>query len=328
MGENASPLAPVSTYHYILAMRRLASVLAALLLIIGIQPLFSRDWYEPLEVVNPLQLRSYEGVEILPGGFAETIYTTHAFNDGPYDSFQINSRNGHTIVGAERFALSFTYGAFLMNGPVSEGGKPGSRLQWLMNAVQFEYGFHAAWDAGPLYLLGEYSRTSQHPFRDNFSEVSSDLIKVGVAPPRVDIGPVRLYAFLRLGYSEIFDFWESDLEDPRTMWLAQPSLRAYWPGVETLEIARVGLFLEADAEVAVARSARFHEAGEIVGNGAVKAGVRVRGLEPPGAGEESLSRGALDLYLDYYGSDNSEIREDKKTPVQLFGYAIRFRLFY
>lgn len=300
-----------------------------------------------MEVVNPLLLRSYEGLEFLPGGFAETIYTNQVFSDASYDSFQINTRSGHTIVGTPRFALSATYGAFLMNGPVNEGGKPGSRLQWLMNAVQFEYGFHAAWDAGPLFLLGEYSRTSQHPFRDDFSEVSSDLVKVGVAAPRLDLGPLRIYAFLRLGYSEIFDFWESDLEDPRTMWLAQPSLRAEWPGLEALGIAQVGLFLEADAEIALARSARFHDRGEIVGNGAVKSGVRVRGL-PRGReeytahrsggardrsgggdpGEESLSRGALDLYLDYYGSDNSEIRDDKKTPVQLFGYAIRFRLFY
>lgn len=328
-------------------MRPTALVWVAILTAVATPAVIARDWYEPLEVVNPLLLRSYEGVELLPGGYAETIYTNQAFSDGPYDSFQINTRSGHTIVGTPRFALSATYGAFLMNGPVTEGGKPGSRLQWLMNAVQFEYGFHAAWDAGPLFLLGEYSRTSQHPFRDNFSEVSSDLIKLGVAAPRLDLGPLRIYAFLRLGYSEIFDFWESDLEDPRTMWLAQPSLRVYWPGVEALEIAQVGLFLEADAEVAVARSARFHERGEIVGNGAIKSGVRIRGLRRDGdhaagnrsrgerdgswggdPGEGSLSRGALDLYLDYYGSDNSEIRDDKKTPVQLFGYAIRFRLFY
>ncbi len=288
-------------------------------------PLHSRDWYEPLEVVNPLLLRSYEELVLVPGGLSETIYTNQAFSDGTYDSFQINARTGHTIIGSPAFALSATYGAFLMNGPVDEGGTPGSRLQWLMNAVQFEYGFHFAWDLGPLYLLWEYSRTSQHPFRDNFSEVSSDLVKLGVAAPRFDIGPVQLYGFLRFGYSEIFDFWESRLEDPRTMWLAQPSLRLLWPGVEALDLARIGLFLEADAELAIARSARFQDRGELVGNGAIKTGVRIHGLSD---NESGLSAGALDLYLDYYGSDNSEIRDDEKTPVQLLGYAIRFRLFY
>ncbi|MFP4301642.1 MAG: hypothetical protein ACLFQZ_06400 [Spirochaetaceae bacterium] len=288
-------------------------------------PLYSRDWYEPLEVVNPLLLRTYEKPLLLPGGFAETMYANQAFSDGTYDSFQINARTGHTIIGAPRFALSATYGAFLMNGPVIEGGTPGSRLQWLMNAVQFEYGFHFAWDLGPLYLLWEYSRTSQHPIRDNFSEVSSDLVKVGAAAPRIDIGPVQFYGFIRVGYSEIFDFWESRLEDPRTMWLAQPSLRVFWPGVELLELAKLGLFLETDAELAIARSARFHERGELVGNGAIKAGVRIYGTRKQ---EPGLSSGSLDLYLDYFGSDNSEIRDDEKTPVQLLGYAIRFRLFY
>lgn len=304
-------------------LRRLLSFLLLIALFGG--PGFARDWYEPLEVVNPLLLRSYEELVLVPGGFAETIYTNQAFSDGTYDSFQINTRTGHTIVGSPRFALSATYGAFLMNGPVSEGGTPGSRLQWLMNAVQFEYGFHFAWDIGPLYLLWEYSRTSQHPIRDEFSEVSSDLVKVGVAAPRLDLGPVRLYGFLRLGYSEIFDFWESKLEEPRTMWLAQPSIRIFWPGVEALHIARLGLFLEADAELAIARSARFHDRGELVGNGAIKSGVRIHGIRE---GSPELTQGSLDLYLDYYGSDNSEIRDDRKTPVQLFGYAIRFRLFY
>ena len=287
----------------------------------------ARDWYEPTAVVNPLLLRDYKTVSLFPGGFAETIYANQAFNASKYDSFQINARTGHTIIGSPRYALSATYGAYLMNGPVNEGGTPGSRLQWLMNSVQFEYGFYGAYDIGPFYLLGQYSRTSQHPFRRSFSQVSSDLVKFGVAPPRMSLGPVELYGFVRFGYSAIFDFWESKLEEPRTRWLTQPSVRAVWSGVSMFDLVQVGLFFEGDAEVAIAREARFHEAGEIVGNGAVKTGLRLRGLDGGGRSDE-VSAGRLDLYLDYYGSGNSEIRDDRKTPVQLIGYAVRFRLFY
>ncbi|MFP4329427.1 MAG: hypothetical protein ACLFP6_01790 [Spirochaetaceae bacterium] len=290
---------------------------------LSVQGLTARDWYEPMEIINPLLFRSYQGTQILPGGYAETIYSNQALLDGRYDSFQINGRAGHTLVASPRFALSLSYGTYLMNGPVNEGGTPGSRLQWLMNAVQFEYGFFAAWDAGPLYLLAEYGRTSQHPFRRDFSEVSSDLVKIGFAPHPFHIGPVELRALLRLGYSDIFDFWESRLEDPRTRWMAQPAVRAHWPGFELDELMRVGLFFEGDGELGIARSARFEEEGDFVGNIALKGGVRLRGIVPDG-----LSPGSIDLYLDYYGSDNSEIRDDRKTPVQLLGYAVRFRLFY
>lgn len=300
--------------------RGLFSLLLGAALVHGVA---GRDWYEPFEIINPLLLRDYESLEILPGGYVETIYTNQAFADGMYDSFQINGRGGHTIIGSPRFALSVSYGSYLMNGPVNEGGTPGSRLQWLMNAIQFEYGFFGALDAGPLYLLAEYGRTSQHPFRSNFSEVSSDLIKVGLAAPPINLGEVELYALLRLGYSDIFDFWESRLEDPRTRWMAQPSFRLYWPGVELLGLLQTGLFFEGDGEIGIARTARFEESGDLVGNIALKGGVRVRGLHTAGG-----SPGSIDLYLDYYGSDNSEIRDDRKTPVQLLGYAVRFRLFY
>lgn len=313
--------------------RRLCYPVCAVVLLVTLPAAAAaRDWYEPTAVINPLLLRSYEAPAVFPGGFAETIYANQVFQDGRYDTFQINARSGHTIFAAPRFALSATYGSYLMNGPVNEGGTPGSRLQWLMNAVQFEYGFYAAYDLGPLYLLGEYSRTSQHPFRKEFSQVSSDLIKFGFAPPRLSLGPVELYGFIRFGYSAIFDFWESRLEQPRAEWLMQPSVRAVWEGVELGNVIRLGLFFEGDAEIAVAREARFAEAGEIIGNGAVKSGLRLRSVHPnarkTAEGRYSDSPGHLDLYLDYYGSGNSEIRDDRKTPVQLLGYAFRFRLFY
>ena len=311
------------------------TVLTASLFLLGALTAHGRDWYEPLPVINPLLLREYKGLSFAPGGYAETAFVHQVFKASDWDAHQINSRGGHTIYGSEAFALSFTYGAFLMNGPVTVGRSPGSRLQWIMNAVQFEYGFHAAYDVGPLYLLAEYSRTSQHPMvsddgEGGFSEVSSDLVKVGFAAPRLKLGPVDLYGFSRFGYAAIFDFWDSSIPQPRTKWAAQPSLRAHWEGEELLGVLKAGLFLELDGEIGIAREARFAEAGEIIGNFAAKGGLRLRGFSrkayPSRRGH--LSPGSLDFYVDYYGSDNSEIRDNEPTPVSLLGYAIRMRLFY
>jgi hypothetical protein len=71
----------------------------------------------------------------------------------------------------------------MLNGGVNEGDEPGAEAaQWMMNAIQYEYGFILSRDLSRtgLVVLGEYSRRSSHPLRSGFEDPAADVLRLGV----------------------------------------------------------------------------------------------------------------------------------------------------
>lgn len=280
-------------------------------------PLAARDWSEPPRVFDPLLSVESPGSEA--GGLAILEYNYQAFHSSYDDLFQINALSALSFaaLGAnpgvlEGVGIGVAYGSYLMNGAVQEGDSPGSRLQWMMNAVQLEYGVFVALRMARLArldLVGEYSRTSQHPFRDQYSQVASDVLRGGaLARARLPLDVESLLS-LRVAYVDLFDFWESPLPKPRACCLLTPELWLLRP---------LGSLGRGRARVGVAAAGEGHldwvflrRGGQGV-NASFRAGARL-----------TLKSLSLDLYLDGFASDDTEIRDDRTTPAGLLGWGVR-----
>jgi hypothetical protein len=134
----------------------------------------------------------------------------------------------------EAFALGADFESILMCGPVPSGDTPATIAPFWMNAMQFQYGLYAAFalpTPGRPALLAEYSRTSQHPIagRGQYSQVTSDILSLGIAPPELGLGPVALRSSLRGGYSSLFAFWHSSIGQPRVSWFLRIAAEASLP---------------------------------------------------------------------------------------------------
>jgi hypothetical protein len=270
----------------------------------------------PAVVIDPLLDVERGGPHTF--GYAMLEYNAQPLLNSYDDLFQINalsafvfSRVRQEASVVEAFGLSAAYATYLMNGKVQPGDSPGSRLQWMMNAFQVEYGFFLAFRIAGLDLLLEYSRTSQHPLRDPYSEVSSDLLKTGLNR-RFDLPlDLALAAAVRLGYSDIFDFWQSPIPKPRARYLITPSL---W-----LERPLTSFRLGASRATLAAAAEGYVDFASLRGSG--------WGLNSAFRTGVALVVGALrfDLYLDGFASDDTEIRDDRTTPVGLLGWGLRIQ---
>jgi hypothetical protein len=203
-------------------------------LVILAPPVLAKDFPEAVLQVDPLAASSSTGVPAGLGGSFE--YGNYCIaKDGDVDSFYMISSLCPVLFNLNgTFALGGIYQTDLLCGPVAPGQTAANVAAFWMNAIQFEYGLYASLALpieGRPHLLAEYSRTSQHPLgdRDQYSQVSADLLILGIAPAEFSIGPVRILSYLRAGYSSLFDFWQSSLPEPRISWLLKPAIEAELP---------------------------------------------------------------------------------------------------
>ena len=129
---------------------------------------------------------------------ADLEYGDYALSHDDFDSFYLAvDANPVFFRIGERLALGCYFASILMCGPVPEEDTPANIAAFWMNSVQFEYGLRetvAPFSGGRqgLHLTLEYARTSQHPLRPLFSEVASDILRLGLTPPVFARGRVRI----------------------------------------------------------------------------------------------------------------------------------------
>jgi hypothetical protein len=303
-------------------MRRNAGRALALAALLGLalaspRQATAKDFPESIRAADPLAAIG-DRDEGDAGGFTAPAGLGGAFEYGNYflahddaDSFFLRaSLNPIFFRAGEDFALGGLYETDLLCGPVGEGQTAANIAAFWMNAVQFEYGLYASARVSRelgLHLLAEYSRSSQHPLRsDNYysySEVTADILSLGLCIPRLELGPVSAGSSLRLGYRDLFGFWKSSLPLPRVSWFARAALEAKLP-------LKNGLILVGRAypDLFVDRYGNKLDADFLVELGI------------------ALARGELDdeLLLTCYGTRDSELLDDRAHPTFEAGVLFRF----
>ncbi|GEM_PF-2460585 len=300
-------------------------LLLAVLVVLTVQSVEARDFMEsPVSVVFEERIASNHpfAVHPVPVVYAETAFNYQLFRDSPEDKFQIRHLSHFGIADFGPVRTTVYYGSFLFCGPVNEGDVPGAEAaQWMMNAIQFEYGLTAQVPVREWILIGEYGRRSYHPFRSGFGQPAADILRGGIAPPVIAWRGVTLESLVRGSWFDLYDFWESDLPLPRVRYSVSQSyeLRYAFPAGPrpTARSAVLEPFVLALADTG------FRRGGSVTTDLALQAGLRV-GPERPAVGSaRPVSR--LELYLDYYRSPDTEQRRDAESPATLLGYGFRFR---
>ncbi len=210
------------------------AVAAALVLLLSSPPARCKDFPEAVVAVDPLAAATRPGLPSGMGGAFE--YADYAFAHDDVDSFYFRLSASPVFCDFdEDFALGGIFESILMCGPVKPGTSAANIADFWMNAVQFQYGLYASLAlplAGRPHFLAEYSRTSQHPLGSPdyaFSQVSADLLVLGIAPRTFSLGPVAVRSYVRGGYGSLFAFWQSSLPQPRISWLLKPAAEAELP---------------------------------------------------------------------------------------------------
>ena len=264
----------------------------------------AKDFPEAAASVDPLAPRESEGLPAALGASLE--YADYALSHDDVDSFYLRSSLSPVFFDSGGvFALGSLYESVLMCGPVAASETAANAADFWMNAVQFEYGICAAASMPGLpglHLLAEYSRRSQHPLRSQYSQVAADVVMVGTSLRDLELGPVRLQSYLRLGYHEIFAFWHSTLPQPRESWVLRPGLEASWAlGSRLVALGRIYPQLFLDRYSGLVDANWFAEAGL------------------------GLRRGELDdeLLLTFYQSDDDELLATGPHRALELGFAFR-----
>ncbi|RPJ04222.1 MAG: hypothetical protein EHM28_13830, partial [Spirochaetaceae bacterium] len=170
-------------------------------------PLAGKDFQEPLEVIDPLYPDAKDSSGFLTYGYCDISNTWYVvMNDS--SSYYNRVLGAFTLLDINNdFALNAYYSTYLLVGPVLPGETPATAAEFWMNAVQFEYGFTGAarvlgWD-----IIFEYSRTSQHPLKSEYSQVTTDVLKTGFVAPRLILDNIMAIFWFRTGFVDLFDFW-------------------------------------------------------------------------------------------------------------------------
>jgi hypothetical protein len=211
-------------------------VLASLILLLAAAGAAAKDFPESFAAADPLAACREDGSPAGMGGAFE--YGNYCIaRDGEVDSFFLRSSLSPVLFASEKaFALGALYEVDLLCGPVGAGQTAANVADFWMNAVQFEYGLYASLrlpSSPELHLLAEYSRTSQHPLRSGnayeYSQVTADILSLGLSLPSAELGEFAVRAYLRFGYRDLFGFWRSDLPRPRVSWIQRGAIEAKLP---------------------------------------------------------------------------------------------------
>ena len=196
------------------------------LLIFNNTDIYSRDFPDPVGVYAPPPSNGQVS-GLLPGFYGMLQHSRYMILHDEWDSWYFRTiaapifweaRNGLNIGGR--------FGTVLSAGPVREGQTPASISEFWLNSVQFEYALHTLFPIGSgIKGIIEYARTSQHPFKSEFSQTASDQVNLILMIPSIGlIRPYRIETYIRLGYADLFDFWKSKLPKPKTMFAATPMI--------------------------------------------------------------------------------------------------------
>jgi hypothetical protein len=292
------------------AVTRVVAACCALL-VSGV-PLFARDFMErPQAVVFNSRIAPGTTIVPLPAVYTETAFDYQLFRFSAEDKFQIRQFSHVGIADFGRLRTSIYYGTILLSGPVNEGDVPGAEAaQWMMNAIQYEYGLTAQLPIGGWVALVEYGRRSFHPLRSGFGQPAADIVRGGVAPPviapAIARGALTVETLYRIGWADLYDFWGSDLPLPRVEYAFHQAYDVRytvgWGGPFTLEPFTIAMI-----------DTNLRRTGGVDSDLSVKGGLSV--TTPGGAWFE--------LYLDWYRSPDTEQRA-QVTPARLFGYGFSF----
>lgn len=283
---------------------RCPAIVAAIALLACPRLAFGKIFPLPVAAADPLAAASRPG---LPAGMDGAFeYGNYAFAHDDVDSFYFRLSASPVVFDlGDTFALGANFESILMCGPVPATDTPVNIAAFWMNAVQFQYGLYASL-ALPLpgrpHLLAEYSRTSQHDLRPQYSQVSYDLLMGGVAWPEYGLGPVALRSYVRAGYGSLFAFWQSALPQPRISWLLMPSAEAELPLGGFSIVARLYPDIFIDRYTKHLDADWFAEAGAAI----VKCGE------------------STELLLTLYATRDSELLAGAVHPAFEFGLSVRF----
>jgi hypothetical protein len=265
--------------------------------------LWARDFREPVDTLDPLHSIHDESELLLPHGCGDVTYNDHMIIQSPQDSFDIRALCSFTLCQVHSvFALNIYYGVYLLVGPLEEGENPATIMEWWMNAAQYEYGLIGAFDLYDFHILFEYARTSQHPLRSGYSQVTTDVLKTGVAFPLLSSGMFNIHGIFRTGYVDLFDFWESSVDKPRTVWVFTPTIESHYGVTDFLSF-----YIRLDTDIILLRKGGtdidfWAEGGILIGNADTK----------------------LLLFIEYFHSQDTEELRNETCPVDLLGLGFRF----
>jgi len=281
-------------------------IFAAVAFLVGAAA-WARDFPDSFAALDTLYAPAPDGgLSFFPGGSGEFAYVSHALRRSDEDSFDVRGFLAFTLLRAgDSFALGARWGSVVLVGPIGPGETAPTVAEWWMNAAQYEYGLSAAVGGpGEAHFLAEYSRTSQHPWRDEYSEVTTDAVKAGVSVPGVRIGHLLADFRLVAGYVDLFDFWKSAVPRPRTAWVAAPAAELSWRrarGPSPYAKAQADLLL---LRRGGASADLWAELGVAVGP----------------------EEGGLRLFIDLFLSEDTEELRGKAAPAALAGFGIRLSL--
>ena len=186
------------------------------------------DFPDPIEVLDPGTFpgKSTASPLFLPFTAGSLSYDHALLLHSPDELFQLRTSAFGTLIELGTLSLGYRFDSFLLAGPVDSSESAASAAEFWLNAVQYEYGLHLACRLSAGWsVLGEYSRLSLHPLRGEFDETAYDILKLGLAPPLLELKAGRLESYLRVGHHSLFPFWESELSEYRVRYSVSPRMR-------------------------------------------------------------------------------------------------------
>ena len=276
-------------------------VVLVLFLIVG-APVFGVDFPDPFDVIDPGDFpgKGTDSGVFLPFMAGSFSYDHAVVLHSADELFQIRTNAYGTLLDIDRLGVGYRFDALLLAGPVDSSESAASVAEFWLNAVQYEYGFHASYRVGENWtLLGEYSRLSLHPLRRGFGQTAYDIVKFGLAAPVLEWGAGRMESNLRFGYHSLFRFWESELSQYRVRYSVAPRMRltGLW---------ETPFYLDSEAAVLVLR----------------EGGIGYE-IYAEGGRSFSLTGGGFELYLWLRFNDDAELQEDSTEGSRQIGLGMR-----
>lgn len=283
-------------------------------------PLAAREYPKTPAMVNPLRSVTAESSSWMPAGYLAFGHWRYDFKGSDFDLFEARATGAATVYQhAGRFGVGVFLSSILDSGPGPEGWDAPTRVEWRMDAVQFEYGVNLGYRLGRTDLMLEYSRSSFHPFRDdaeeNYRINTTDYLRAAVMPPPLRYGALEGEAYLRSGYLDLYDAWGAGYDPPRAIWKTTLGAWADLPLRESERRARRAgnrswgphAFISLYPELLFLRD-----------GGADVDFYSELGIRLPG------DFGNVDLFLNYTRIGDIEEIEASKETVNLIGLGIRF----